>query len=76
MASAQAAEPKRASTTAGLHVGRFGADAEWDSDLADGEALVFAFQQRPCLAPHVFAAGIELHSGKGIHGLAHPGGGD
>jgi hypothetical protein len=76
VSAAQAAEPIGASTTAGLYVRWFGAGAERDSDLADGKALVFAFQQHPCLAPHVVAAGVELDSGKGIHGLARPGGGD
>jgi hypothetical protein len=70
--AAQASESERAGPAAGLHVGRLGADAERDRDLTDGQALVFAFQQHPRLAPHVVTAGVELHGGKGIHRLAYP----
>jgi hypothetical protein len=71
VAAAKTPEPERACPAAGLNVGRFGADAERDGDLADRNPLVFTFQQRAGLAPHVFAAVVELHD-KGIHGLAHP----
>ena len=74
--AAQAPEPERAGPAAGLNVGRLGADAERDRDLTDRQALVFAFQQHPRLAPHVFPASVELHGRKGIHGSAHPGRGD
>ena len=42
--AAGAAEPERASPTAGFDVGWFGADAERDGDLADGVAGVFGVQ--------------------------------
>jgi hypothetical protein len=74
--AAQAPEPERASPTASLHVGRLGADAQRDRYLTDRQALVFAFQQHPRLAPHVLPASVELHGRKGIHGAAHPGRGD
>jgi hypothetical protein len=76
VAAAKTAEPERACPAAGLNVGRFGADAERDGDLTDGSPLVFAFQQRAGLAPHVFAAAVELHGRKGIDRLAYSCGGD
>ena len=44
--AARAAEPDRAGAAAGFDVGRFGAGAVGDGDLADGVAGVLGFQQR------------------------------
>ena len=66
VAAAQAAEPERAGAAAGLDVGRFGADPERDGDLADRQALVFAVEQGPGLAPDPVAAAVELEGGQGV----------
>ena len=43
--AAGAAEPERAGPAAGFDVGRFGAHAERDGDLAEGPAGVFGVEQ-------------------------------
>ena len=61
--AAGAAEPERAGAAAGFDVGRFGADAERDGDLADGAAGVFGVEQRLGLPPDAVAVPVELHRG-------------
>jgi len=51
VAAAQAAEPERAGSPAGLDVGRLGARAERDRDPADRHSLVLAVEQGTGLAP-------------------------
>jgi hypothetical protein len=75
VAAAQAAEPERAGSAAGLDVGRLGARPERDRDLADGYPLVLAVEQDPCLSPDPVPAAVELEGGQGVHcGPGAPGG--
>jgi len=55
--AAGAAEPVRAAGATGLGVGRFGAGAERDGDLADRTAGVFEDQQLLGGSPDTVAAG-------------------
>ena len=68
--AAGAAEPERAGAAAGLHVGRFGADAERDGDLTDSPAGVFGVQQRSGLPPDAVTVPVELHRGDAVDGFA------
>ena len=71
--AAGAAEPVGAGVAAGLDVGRFGAHAERDDDLADGAAGVFGVQQRLGVPPDAVAVPVELHRGDAVDGLAAAG---
>ena len=71
--AAGAAEPERAGAAAGFDVGRFGADAERDGDLADGAAGVLGVQQRLGLPPDAVAVPVELHRGDAVDGFAAAG---
>ena len=67
--AAGAAEPEGAGSSAGFDVGRFGAHAERDGDLADGAAGVFGVEQRFGVAPDAVAVPIELHGGDPVDGF-------
>ena len=71
--AADAAEPVGAGAAAGLDVGRLGADAVGDGDLADGAAGVFGVQQRLGVAPDAVAVPVELHGGDPVDGFAAAG---
>jgi hypothetical protein len=60
--AAQAAEPERAGSAAGLDVGRLGTHAERDRHLADCHSLVLAVEQGTGLAPDPTSAAVELES--------------
>ena len=62
MVAAGAAEPVRAAGATGLGVGRFGAGAERDGDLADRTAGVFEVQQLLGGSPDAVAAPVELQA--------------
>ena len=64
--AADAAEPDRAGAAAGLDVGRFGAAAVGDGDLADCVAGVLGFQQGVGVAPEPVAVPIEAQGGHGL----------
>ena len=57
--AAGAAEPDRAGAAAGLDVGRFGAAAVGDGDVADGVAGVLGVQQGVGVAPDPVAVPVE-----------------
>ena len=68
--AARAAVPDRAGSSAGFDVGRFGAGAVGDGDLADGVAGAFGFQQHPRVAPDPVAVPVEAERGDGVDGGA------
>jgi hypothetical protein len=51
-------------------VGRLGAAAERDRDLADGAAGVLGIQQRLGLLSDPVAVPVELHGSEPVNGLA------
>ena len=57
--AARAAEPDRAGPAAGFDVGRFGAAAVGDGDVADGVAGVLGVQQGVGVAPEPVAVPVE-----------------
>jgi hypothetical protein len=67
VAAAQAAEPERAGSAAGLDVGRFGTHADRDRHLADRHPLVLAVEQGTGLAPDPASVAVELESRQGVH---------
>ena len=68
--TAGAAEPDRTRPATGLDVGRLGAGAVGDGDLADGVAGAFGFQQGVRVAPDPVAVPVEAERGDGIDGRA------
>ena len=68
--AAGAAEPDRAGAAAGLDVGRLGAGAVGDGDLADGVAGVLGFQQGVRVAPDPVAVPVEAERGDRVDGVA------
>ena len=70
VAAAGAAEPVGAGIPAGLHVGRLGAGAERNRDLADRAAGVLGVQQRLGFPPDAVAVPVELQRGDLVDGIA------
>ena len=68
--AADAAEPDRAGSAAGFDVGRFGACAVGDGDLADGVAGAFGFQQQVRVTPDPVAVPVETERGDPVDGRA------
>ena len=68
--AADAAETDRAGPAAGLDVGRFGAGAVGDGDLADGVAGAFGFQQQVRITPDPVAVPVETECGDPVDGRA------
>ena len=68
--AAGAAEPDRAGAAAGRDVGRFGAAAVGDGDVADGVAGVLGVQQGVGVAPDPVAVPVEAQRGHGVDGGA------
>ena len=68
--SAGAAEPDRAGPAAGGHVGRLGAAAVGDGDLADGVPGVLGCQQRGRVPPDAVAVPVEAERGHLVDRLA------
>ncbi len=68
-----ATEPVGAGVTAGLHVGRFGADPKRHDHFTEHSAGVLGVQQRLGLPPDPVAVPVELHRRDPVDGLPAPG---
>src|SRR5258708_1065769 len=68
--AAGAAEPDGARAAAGGDVGRLGAPAVGDGDLADRVPGMLGIQQRPHVSPDPVAVPVELHGGNLVDGFA------